>query len=145
MSCRSAIFTVNNTPVDITLTEAAPTAVLPLGNVVRRFGQNLQLSGNGVNIYDPCNTISYYEFIGSAVFTTPTAGTYTVGIAVDGVVQSQQTVTTVADETVSLTPFMQTRLNQFSDTAIVTLVISTTATLPVTVNLTNTAVSGKRI
>lgn len=145
MSCKSAIFTVNNTAVDITLTEQSPTAVLPLGNVVRRFGQNLQLSGNGINIYDPCNNISYYDIDTSVTITTATAGTYTVAVQVDGVTVNQQIITTVADATASFNVPALTRLNQFSDTSIVTLVISTTATLPVTITLNNASIVMERI
>lgn len=145
MSCKSAIFTINNTAVDINLTEQSPSATLPLGNVVRRFGQNLQMSGNGINIYDPCNNISYYDIDSSVTITTPTAGNYTVAIQVDGVTINQQVFTTVANATVSFNVPALTRLNQFSDTSIVTLVLTTTATLPVTVTLNNASLVVERI
>lgn len=145
MSCKSAIFTVNNTPVEITLTTASPAATLPLGNVVRRFGQNLQAEGNGINIYDPCNNISYYDIDSSVTLTATTAGNYTVALQVDGVTINQQTWTAVADATLSFNIPAITRLNQFSDTATVTLVLTTAATLPATVTLNNVSITAERI
>lgn len=75
MSCKSAISTANsniNVPVN---------GIVPLGSVVRRFGQNVRLEGNGIEL---CGQ-GYYEFDATVTLTPPAAGIVTVTALVDGV------------------------------------------------------------
>ncbi len=45
MSCKSAIYTANNTPATL-----AVGNTIPLGTIIRRFGQNINLNGDGVTL-----------------------------------------------------------------------------------------------
>ena len=45
MSCKSAICTAMQTP-----TEVAVNGVIPLGSLIRRYGCDISLNGNAVNI-----------------------------------------------------------------------------------------------
>ena len=45
MSCKSAIYTAMQTP-----TEVAVNGVIPLGSLIRRYGCDISLNGNAVNI-----------------------------------------------------------------------------------------------
>ena len=80
---RSAIYTVN--------TDVAVLAggIIPLGAIVRRFGQCLDLNGNGISVRGD----GYYE-INSSVTVTPTAaGPVTVQLLLDGVEVAGATAT----------------------------------------------------
>lgn len=76
MGCNSLIYTANS--------EAAAIPVggmVPLGTVVRRFGCNCQLSGNGI----VCQGNGYYKVDADVVLTPTAAGTVTVTLLSDGV------------------------------------------------------------
>lgn len=45
MSCKSAIYTANNTPATL-----AVGNTIPLGTIIRRFGQNINLNGDGITL-----------------------------------------------------------------------------------------------
>lgn len=77
MSCKSAIYTANETVTS----GIASGSVLPLGNIVRRFGQNINLSGNGILLSGQ----GYYEVNVSASITPSAADTVTVQLYKDGV------------------------------------------------------------
>ena len=76
MSCKSAIYTANTT--------AAVTAIgstIPFGSIIRRFGQNIDLSGTAINI---CGR-GYYDVDISVTANATAAGTVTVTLFKDGV------------------------------------------------------------
>lgn len=86
MSCKSAILTVNknvNVPVN---------GAIPLGSVLRRFGQNLKLEGNGIVVQGQ----GYYELGVSVTATAAVAGPLTVTVLKDGVELSGATATETA-------------------------------------------------
>lgn len=119
MSCKSAIYTADPSSTVLTLSTAAGTAI-PLGTTVRRFGCNAVLSGNGVLLKGQ----GYFDVDASVTFTPTAAGAYTVTLFKDG-------VTVYAPAIVR---------NQCCDsTSTLTLVI-TSATVPATVTIDNTAV-----
>ena len=66
--CKSAIYTANTSPVTLNLTVQQPSAALPLGTVIRRFGRNIQLSGTGILIEGE----GYYD-VDESVTATPAA------------------------------------------------------------------------
>lgn len=75
MSCKSAISTANaniNVPVE---------GIIPLGGIVRRFGRNVNLEGNGIEL---CGQ-GYFDLDVSVTLTAPDAGTVTVTALVNGV------------------------------------------------------------
>lgn len=87
MSCKSAIYTNNTGPIDV-----AVGGVIPLGTVNRRFGCNLNLSGNGITSTGD----GYYEVAASFTFTATAAGDITVTMLRDGVAVPGATATETA-------------------------------------------------
>lgn len=135
---KSAIYTANTSPATITLTTAQPTATLSLGTVIRRFGCNVQLSGNGILL----DGQGYYDVDASVTITPVAAGNYTVSLFADGVVVpgATQTVTAAAAATVNFNIPALVRLQCCDSSATLTLVLSTAATLPATVTVNNVGV-----
>lgn len=143
MSCKSAIYTANTSATNVTLTAAQPTASLPLGTTIRRFGCNTQLSGNGILIEGQ----GYYDIDSSVTITAPAAGNYTVTLFEDGVPVPGATQTVVAAATgiVSFNIPAIVRLQCCSSSSTLTLVISTTATLPATITINNVGMVVEKI
>lgn len=73
---RSLIYTSNET-----VQALAVGSTIDLGNVVRRFGQNIKLNGNAINI----SGAGYYKVSANITFTGTTAGVATVTMLKDGV------------------------------------------------------------
>lgn len=138
MSCKSAIYTANTTAATVTLTAAQPSATLNLGTTIRRFGQGIQLSGSGITVDER----GYYDVDSSVTLTTPTAGTYTIELFEDGaaVPGAKQSETTVADDVVSFNIPALVRLQCCSSAKNLSLVVTTTAALPVTLTVNNVGV-----
>lgn len=138
MSCKSALYTASTTATTVTLTAAQPTAVLPLGTTVRRFGCSVSQSGDGVLLKER----GYYEVETNVVITPAAAGTYTVTIFADGspVQGATQTVTATAGATLGINVPAMVRLQCCDSATTLTLRLSTTATLPATIAVNNTAV-----
>lgn len=84
MSCNSGIYTVN--------TGATATAggAIPLGSIIRRFGCNINLNGNGIII----NGAGYYDFDVVISAIPATAGAITATLLRDGVAVPGATATT---------------------------------------------------
>lgn len=143
MSCKSAIYTANTTPATLTLTTAQPTATLSLGTVIRRFGCNVQLSGNGILV----EGAGYYDVDASITATPAAAGNYTVTLYQDGVAVpgATQTVTAAAAASIAFNIPALVRLQCCNSSATLTLVLSTTAALPATVTVNNVAVVVEKI
>ncbi len=77
MSCKSAIYTAMQTP-----TEVAVNGVIPLGSLIRRYGCDISLNGNAVNIVGK----GYYDVDVSITVSPTSAGTVTATLIKDGVV-----------------------------------------------------------
>ena len=87
MGCNSAISGYNNAALALT-----PGSIIPLGTVNRRFGCNLNLSGNGLLV----SGAGYYDIGANVTLTATAAGVVTValfenGVQIPGAI-SQQTV-----------------------------------------------------
>lgn len=95
MSCKSAIYTAMQTP-----TAVSAGGVIPLGSLVRRYGCDISLNGNAVNITSP----GYYDIDASITATLTAAGTVTVTLYKDGaaVPGATASVTGAASGTVDL-------------------------------------------
>lgn len=144
MSCKSAIYTANQRPYPTTLTAPQPTAQLELGTVVRRFGCNARLSGNGILL----DGNGYYGVNVNVTITPEVAGDYTVALYEDGVAVpgAQQTVTVPAvGDAIAFSFPALVRLRCYGYPATLTLVLSTTATLPTTVTVNNVGVMVEKI
>ena len=76
MSCNSMILVANQASADI-----PDGGLVPLGTVVRRFGQNCQLSGNGI----VCQGSGYYNVDGVVCVIPAAAGTAVLTLLSDGV------------------------------------------------------------
>ena len=95
MSCKSALYAAMQTP-----TAVAVDGVIPLGSLIRRYGCNVALNGNTVNI----TGAGYYDVDASVTVTPIAAGTVTItlykdGVAVPGATASE---TAAANGTVDL-------------------------------------------
>lgn len=136
MSCKSAIYAADPSGTVLTLSTATGT-VIPLGTTVRRFGCNAVLSGNGVLL----NGQGYFNVDASVTFTPTAAGTYTVTLFKDGVAVpgATQTITAAAAGTVPVNIPAIVRDQCCDSTSTLTIVV-TSATVPATVTIDNTAV-----
>lgn len=143
MSCKSAIYVTNTSPVTLTLTAQQPSATIPLGTIIRRFGRNIQLSGNGILI----DGEGYYDVDASVTLTPVAAGSYTIQLFRDGVAipGATQTMTAGAGATVNFNVPALARLQCCDSSATLTLVLTTTATLPATVTVNNVGVVVEKI
>ena len=95
MSCKSALYAAMQTP-----TAVAVDGVIPLGSLIRRYGCDVALNGNAVNI----TGAGYYDVDASVTVTPAAAGTVTItlykdGVAVPGATASE---TAAANGTVNL-------------------------------------------
>lgn len=95
MSCKSALYAAMQTP-----TAVAVDGVIPLGSLIRRYGCDVVLNGNAVNI----TGAGYYDVDASVTVSPAAAGTVTItlykdGVAVPGATASE---TAAANGTVDL-------------------------------------------
>lgn len=143
MSCKSAIYTANTSANTITLTTAQPTASIPLGTIIRRFGKNIHLSGNGILL----NGEGYYDMDASVTLTPVTAGNYTITLFKDGVAVpgATQTVTAAAASSVTFNIPALVRLQCCSSSSTLTLVLSSTAAVSLVVTINNVGVVVEKI
>lgn len=148
MSCKAAIYTANTSPVTINLTAQQPTATLPLGTTVRRFGRTcceniLELSGNGILARES----GYYDVDASVVLTPDAAGIYTVTLYQDvqPVQGASQSVTATAGATIAMNIPAIVRNRCDCGSSVLTLLVSTTATLPATIVVNNIGIVVEKI
>ena len=95
MSCKSALYAAMQTP-----TAVAVDGIIPLGSLIRRYGCDVALNGNAVNI----TGAGYYDVDASVTVSPAAAGTVTItlykdGVAVPGATASE---TAAANGTVDL-------------------------------------------
>ena len=76
MSCKSALYAAMQTP-----TAVAVDGVIPLGSLIRRYGCDISLNGNAVNL----TGTGYYDVDASITATLTAAGTVTATLYKDGV------------------------------------------------------------
>lgn len=123
MSCKSALYTVNNT-----LPTVAASGVIPFGTTVRRFGCNARLSGTGIVLSGQ----GYYD-VEVSVTASPTAiGTVTATLLKDGAVvpgASAAASVSTANNSVNLKISAIVRQQCCDDTSTLTLVLSGGAAL----------------
>ena len=82
---KSTIYTANTSAQNV-----AVNGTINLGNVIRRFGQCLQLSGNAIQIEGP----GYYDIDASITLAPTAAGNVVVTAYKDGVIIPGATATT---------------------------------------------------
>lgn len=80
MSCKSALYAAMQTP-----TAVAVGGVIPLGSLIRRYGCDISLNGNAVNIVGGNQSAGYYDVDASLTVAPTAAGTVTVTLFKDGV------------------------------------------------------------
>lgn len=114
MSCKSNIYVATTASSSV-----VAGGVLPLATIVRRRGNDVNLSGNSIAITD-CGS-NYYLVTVTGTFTAPVAGTVTLnlqqnGVNVTGAIASTA-ITTATTETRSLsyTAIVRTFNNQGID------------------------------
>lgn len=76
MSFKSALYTALQTP-----TAVAVDGVIPLGSLIRRYGCDISLNGNAVNL----SGAGYYDVDASVTVAPTAAGTVTATLVKDGV------------------------------------------------------------
>ena len=74
---QSAIYVVNNSVQDV-----ADGGVINLGTIIRRFGRNLNLAGNGIQVGGE----GYYDIKASITVSPSAAGEVTVTAYKDGII-----------------------------------------------------------
>lgn len=79
MTCKSAIYTVNDTGASVTVTNDVPVQV-PYGAIVRRFGQCVQSQGGSIQ----CCGAGYFDVNQTLVVTPVAAGPITAQLYQDG-------------------------------------------------------------
>ncbi len=79
MSCKSAIYTTNDTGTTVTTTNAVPVQV-SYGSVIRRFGQNIRLEGGSLQ----CSGLGYFDVDEHLIVTPAAAGSITAQLYQDG-------------------------------------------------------------
>lgn len=121
MSCKSALYAAMQTP-----TAVAVGGVIPLGGLIRRYGCDIALNGNAVNIYGGRENAGYYDVDASITATLTAAGTVTVTLYKDGVAVpgATATATGAASGTVNLDLTALVRQPCCADGAALTLVLS---------------------
>ena len=105
-----------------TPTAVAVDGVIPLGSLIRRYGCDVALNGNSVNI----TGAGYYDVDASVTVTPTAAGTVTVtlyknGVAVPGATASE---TAAANGTVDLSSPALVRQSCCADGSALTLVLT---------------------
>lgn len=99
MSCKSLIDVASTTSNAV-----VANGIVPLGNITRRRGCNLGLSGNSIAVFDEYN--NYYLVTVTATFTAPVAGVVTLNLQQNGSnvvgATASTTVTTATTEVRSL-------------------------------------------
>lgn len=80
MSCKSALYAAMQTPSAV-----AVGGVIPLGSLIRRYGCDVSLNGNAVNITGGTQSAGYYDVDASLTVAPAAAGTVTVTLFKDGV------------------------------------------------------------
>lgn len=80
MSCKSALYAAMQTPSAV-----AVGGVIPLGSLIRRYGCDVSLNGNAVNITGGNQSAGYYDVDASLTVAPAAAGTVTVTLYKDGV------------------------------------------------------------
>jgi hypothetical protein len=99
MSCKSAIYTVNNTNITVTIGNDEYSQI-PFGSVIRRFGNNVGLDGGSILC---CNS-GYFDVEASLTVTPTATGTVTAQIFQDGItVPGAFASATVADTDTTIT------------------------------------------
>lgn len=123
---KSAIYTVNSN-----LGAVAIGGVIPVGNIVRRFGCNVDISGNGIETRGS----GYYKTTASISFTGTAAGDATIQLYKDGVaVPGALAIRTAAANTAYTIDLVGMTRNYDNNNSILTLVLT-----GVSVNVTNVA------
>lgn len=128
---RSAIYTANTSTQAIAIDEV----IMP-GTVIRRFGDNIALSGNGFRL---CGA-GYYDVDASFTVSPTAIGTVTVtalkdGVPVPGAIASEAAATANTPVNLSLNFLMRENCPCCDDSSNLTFVLSGTA-----VNNVNTAI-----
>ena len=80
MSCKSALYAAMQTATAVTA-----GGVIPLGSLIRRYGCDIALNGNAVNITGGRHSEGYYDVDASITATLTAAGTVTATLYKDGV------------------------------------------------------------
>ena len=119
MSCKPNIYAVTTASSAV-----VANGTLPLATIVRRRGNNLNLSGNSISIAD-CGS-NYYLVNVNATFTAPEAGVVTLNLQQNGVnvtgATASTTVTTPTTEvrSLSFTAIVRTFNNSTLDSLTIT-------------------------
>lgn len=113
---RSAIYTANGNAGTIAI-----GGIVPVGNIVRRFGCGVDISGNGIETKGS----GYYKTTASISFNGTGAGTATIQLYKDGVpVPGALAIRTVAANTAYTIDLVGMTRNYDNNSSILTLVLT---------------------
>ena len=137
MSCKSAIYAANQSQNSITISASQPNVIVPIGTVIRRFGCDLQLSGNGIII----DNNGYYDVQANVTMTPAAAGDYTMTLLKDGTAVPGATQQINATEGNPIGFNIPAIVRQSCcSSSVLSLAISTTAELPATATIDNVGI-----
>lgn len=98
MSCKSVLYEVTTTSTSV----AATTGIIPLTNIVRRYGCAINQSGNSIVLNEP----GYYQVSVQVTFSAPAAGVIGLTLQQDGTqvlgATGAETITTATTEVRSI-------------------------------------------
>lgn len=123
MSCKSLLYEVNTSSTLV----SASTGIIPLTNIVRRYGPSITQSGNSVLLNDP----GYYQVNVQVAFSAPAAGVIGLTLQQDG----SQVLGATGAETIT-TATTEVRTISFS-----TIVRVTCGNAPSTLTLVNSGLA----
>lgn len=137
----SLVQTASSAQTTITLTADNPTAVIPLGTTAHQRGCDITQQGNGVRIKTDNKCQDYFLVDADVTITPSAAGNYRVTVLQDNVAMpgATENLTAVADASLGYSLSSTALLTGPCATGSITLVLSTTATLPATVVVNNSS------
>lgn len=98
MSCKAVLYEVNTSSTSV----AATTGIIPLTNIVRRYGNSINQSGNSIIL----NDVGYYQVNVQVTFSAPAAGVIGLTLQQDGTqvlgATGAETITTATTEVRSI-------------------------------------------
>lgn len=142
-NCKNSLVQVaSSAQTTITLTTDNPTAVIPLGTAAHQRGCDVTQQGNGIRIKTDNNCQDYFLVDADVTLTPSAAGNYRVTVLQDNVALpgATENLTAVADASLGFSLSSTALLTGPCATGSLSIVLSTTATLPATVVINNASI-----
>lgn len=138
---KSLIQTASSAQQTVTLTADNPTAILTLGATAHQKGNDIRMEGNGVRIKTDSCCQDYFLVDANVTLTPAAAGNFRVTALQDNVALpgANKNITAAANASIEFDISTTALLTGQCASGTITLVLSTTATLPATVTVNTTS------